>query len=240
MFRQRFYSGVLLLFSVIVSVFGCEVVFRAISSNKYYVHRPGLTITTKPLQGVLPGISGENRYYINSFGLRGDSFSDDQDYRFLAIGGSTTDCFYLDESEAWPYLLQEILNENQDQNVWVGNAGRSSHKTHHHLPQVQLLLKQYPKIDVIILLVGFNDFIQRLAQDNKYTPLPPFNSLNAVRYNNLLVRAFDVLPPSTHLNLPFYEKTEIWYRLRKLKWHFMNRESNQDGSGKMVARRRRW
>ena len=240
MLRKRLYSGVLLLFSVIVSVGGCEIVLRAISSNEYYVHRPGLKTTTQTLQGVLPGISGKKRFYINSFGLRGDSFSDNQDYRFLAIGGSTTECFYLDESEAWPYLLQETLNQNLEQKIWVGNAGKSSHKTYQHMPQVQLLLKQYPKIDAIILLVGFNDFNQRLGVDNLYTPLPPFNSFNAVMYNNLLVHAFDVRAPSADPRLPFYEKTEIWYRLRKLKWRFMYRESNQDDAGEIVARRRRW
>lgn len=238
--KQRVYKTLLLLVSLCISLAACEIVLRIISSEEYYVRTPGTKRITKPQQGVMPGISGENRFYINSFGIRGDTFRDDQDYRILAIGGSTTECFYLDELEAWPYLVQEILNENQQHNVWVGNVGRSGHNSKHHIAQVQILLKQYPKIDAILILVGINDFDKRLRPDKKYKPFPAFESLDPQKYSNLLTEAFAVIPPNSRLRLPFYRRTEIEYRLQKIRWHFKYRELNQDNAGRFYIKRRKY
>ena len=46
-------------------------------------------------------------------------------YRILTLGGSSTECLVLDQTEAWPQLLQDRLNETNKYQVWVGNAGQS-------------------------------------------------------------------------------------------------------------------
>jgi lysophospholipase L1-like esterase len=139
----------------------------------------------------MPGIEGESRYITNSQGLRGDEFSDSQQYRILTIGGSTTICTYLDESEAWPHLLQEKLNSLKSCSVWVGNAGKSAANTRHHLMLMKYLLPQFPKIDALIILVGANDLSHRLGSDTDYNP----NFLNqADAEGKQILLSFDTTP----------------------------------------------
>lgn len=89
-FRQAVYKIALLVVSLGVSLLVSEIVLRAIAPTAYYVWRPGRRAITNPSPDVMPGTSGRKRFSINDWGIRGDGFSDDQDYRILAIGGSTT------------------------------------------------------------------------------------------------------------------------------------------------------
>jgi hypothetical protein len=75
-------------------------------SGKYYPWLPNLHRIFRPDPNIMPGVQGESNFIVNSQGVRGDEFSPDDDYRILAIGGSTTECLYLDQTEAWPYLVQ--------------------------------------------------------------------------------------------------------------------------------------
>lgn len=72
---------------------------------------------------VLPGISEAGGFHTNSEGIRGDEFASEQKYRILAVGGSTTECLYLDDKEAWPYLLQTKISQSKDAPIWVGSIG---------------------------------------------------------------------------------------------------------------------
>ena len=122
MFRQAAYNMVLVAVSLGISLLVCEFVLRMISPTAYYIWRPGRSAITNPRSDVMPGISGRRKHFtINDRGIRGDAFSEDQQYRILAIGGSTTECFYQDDSEAWPYLLQERLSAGLARKVWVGS-----------------------------------------------------------------------------------------------------------------------
>jgi lysophospholipase L1-like esterase len=119
----------------------------------------------------MPGVAGESRFITNSKGVRADELTADYTYKILAVGASTTECLYLDQEEAWPHLLQKSLNESQSYyKVWVGNVGKSGLNARDHIVELQYLLKQYTDIDVIILLIGANDFLSRLGQDTSYNP----------------------------------------------------------------------
>ena len=217
-FRQAVYKIALLVVSLGVSLLVSEIVLRAIAPTAYYVWRPGRRAITNPSPDVMPGTSGRKRFSINDWGIRGDGFSDDQDYRILAIGGSTTQCFYQDDSETWPYLLQEQLGAKLNRRVWVGNVGKSGHNSRNHILTVQLLLDQYPKIDAIVLLLGVNDLHQRLARADDYAPAPALDSLTPGQYHRHLRGTFDVFPVRYLAQLPSYERTEIWERLRMIEY----------------------
>ncbi len=194
-------------------MFIVEVILRAYSSDDYFVWHPNLEKTFKPLPGIMPGISGESRFTINASGMRGDPFPEGDRYRILTIGGSTTECLYLDQSEAWPQLLQDKLNNLGGPDVWVGNVGASGRNTRHHLLQIEKLLEQYPRIELIVLLIGINDLSLRLRQDIDFRPMrqegPEYKQI-------LLNKAFSVHPTRDPL-LPFYKRTEIWRLLRRVK-----------------------
>src|SRR3989338_9862614 len=95
------------IFCVVIIV--CELTLRSLF-HLYYVWPPRMHITFTPIERIHPGILGKSDFIINSFGIRGDEFSQNQDYRILAIGGSTTISEYLDQKETWAYLLQQALS----------------------------------------------------------------------------------------------------------------------------------
>lgn len=138
----------------------------------YFVWRPGLTALFEPDPSVMPGVSRTARLWVNSRGLRSREWGEDRagEYRILAVGGSTTECLYLDQDYTWPSLLEKNLSTTEDgRRVWVGNAGRSGLNSRDHLAFVQLALPQYD-VDAVIVLAGINDLILRLAQGPQYEP----------------------------------------------------------------------
>ena len=161
-------------------------------SSGYAIWQPNLRARALPRQDLLPGIKGESRITTNAQGFRGDPMPTDDREMIVTLGGSTTECLYLDDDEAWPGALQAILNRQASgHGFWVGNAGVSGHGTRHHLVQAEVLLALYPRIDIIVMLVGINDLLIRLRADESFVPLqkkPP-------EYKQYLVRkAFHRLP----------------------------------------------
>lgn len=201
--------------TLIVALIGGEIGLRLYlpAADKYYVWPPKLHVVFKPAPEVFPGLEGESHFITNSEGIRGDEFSKDDDYRILAIGGSTTESLYLDQREAWPYLLQEQLNNaNRNLKVWVGNVGKSGHSTREHVLQMEYLLAQYPQIDAVIMLIGANDFSLRL---NGQPPFDPNYLDSPNKHLQQINRAFAVLP-TWNPNQPYYTYTATWRLVDKI------------------------
>jgi lysophospholipase L1-like esterase len=93
----------------------------------------------------------------NSLGFRGPEIPPNfKDYlTIIALGGSTTECFYLSDGNDWPSILERKLKDISN-NVWVNNAGFDGHSTFGHKILIDdFILKIKP--DIILLLVGAND-----------------------------------------------------------------------------------
>lgn len=93
----------------------------------------------------------------NSLGFRGPEPPADfaNCLSIVAVGGSTTECYYLDDHRTWPARLAQKLDGDFDR-VWLNNAGFDGHSTCGH----QLLIKQFvgplrPKI--VLFLIGINE-----------------------------------------------------------------------------------
>lgn len=191
-----------------------EWVLRISMPSEYYVWNPGYARIFRPSPGTMPGIEGESRFTINSAGIRGEEFSGRQGYRILAIGGSTTECLYLDDLEAWPRLLQDYLNDQLNRtDIWVGNVGVSGHNSEHHILQIDKLVAQYPRIDMVVVLVGGNDLGRWLAMDGRIDELegdPPAQLARSMD------KAFRIRP-SIEAGDPFYELSALsalWKKVR--------------------------
>jgi lysophospholipase L1-like esterase len=237
--RQILARLLLVLISLLVALIAGEIGLRILvpPAKQFYVMPPHMRVSFNPDPGDMPGISGEARFHTNSIGFRADELSDDLQYQILAIGGSTTECLYLDQTEAWPFLLQEGLNQQRDDKVWVGNAGVSGRTTREHVLQMQHLLAQYPDIDLVIVLIGVNDLALRLAQDLDYTPYT-LDDINT--QEKLLYRAFTIVPQSyyyydeTDSNLWFIHKTAVWHLARQIQRNYRADQAQaQDSSGKV-------
>jgi lysophospholipase L1-like esterase len=93
----------------------------------------------------------------NSIGFRGSEPPNDfSDYlTMVAIGGSTTECFYLSDGKTWEDRLADKLRKDFNK-VWINNAGLEGHTTFGHLILLQdYVVKLRPKF--ILLLIGLND-----------------------------------------------------------------------------------
>ena len=176
--------------------------------------------------------------------MRGKPLTDAYTYRLLALGGSTTECLLLDQTEAWPNLLQTLLNSTQNtgQRFWVGNVGKSGHTTHNHILQLERLLEQYPEIDAVLLLTGVNDFIIRLEKDENYQAVFSFDSLNRSEYEKHLKKSFAIYPDwDLEPSGAFYQRTELWRRLMKtIESYFLSSEREDFVLDKVGMAHVRW
>jgi lysophospholipase L1-like esterase len=109
----------------------------------------------------LPGLSGRNRFTTNNFGLRGDSLRDPcppEEFRIFMVGGSTTECFYLDDEDDMARVVQRELSAVAPAGtvVRVYNAGLSGAASDDHVATIsQRLVHLEP--DLIVVLCGIND-----------------------------------------------------------------------------------
>ena len=212
--RLLFFLSLTLAFFILGEV----LLERVYSRVPFAVWPPHYSVIFEPTPNITPGISGRTRFFINSKGIRGDEFSSEPQSHILAVGGSTTECFFLDQSEAWPALLQEKLKAH-GYNVWVGNVGASGIDTRHHLLQVKYLLPQYPFIDTLLLMTGVNDLLLRLWEDGSYRPTPYFET-------RLLREAFYIVPLTKKTTDPSFKRTGWWQALRSVKWLILPRTMN--------------
>jgi lysophospholipase L1-like esterase len=195
-----------------------ESAVRIFVDGRYHMWPPGLRRVFTPLPTVMPGITGPSQYVINQDGMRGDPLPHDDTYKILAIGGSTTECVYLDETEAWPYLLQQSLAKKYK--VWVGNAGRSGLNTQSHIVQLTHLTQQYGGIDAVIMLIGVNDFMQRLAKGVKYQPFLGIDTLSPSDYEILMSQTFFTWPGADNRE-PFFKRLALYRVARELQYRYL-------------------
>jgi lysophospholipase L1-like esterase len=127
-------------------------------TSPWYIWPPGCSLKTEPHS--LVGVSSEGQFHTNSRGIRGPEFSPQDRLRILCIGGSTTECVYLDDAKTWPARLSQSLAERTS-GVWVGNVGRSGLKAVDHVTLVNEL-PEAQMVDYWLVLMGVNDLGQQI------------------------------------------------------------------------------
>lgn len=114
----------------------------------------------------LPGLEGQRQFSTNNMGFRGEHLHHPKpanEIRVFLVGGSTTECFYLDDSEAIDRVLQNELNQFRGgaTRVKVYNAGRSGEALDDHLSMiVHRILHLQP--DIIVVFSGVNDLTKSI------------------------------------------------------------------------------
>lgn len=216
-----------------------ELGLRALWSDvdAYYVYWPNLQKVFEPAPGIMPGIEGTSRFMIDSLGLRGEEQSSADGFRILVIGGSTAECLFLDQDEAWPQVLQRRLNDAQsDLRVWVGNAGKSGLNTRDHVVQLPRLLAELRRTDLVVFLVGINDLFLRLQQDDGYDP-DPWDDPGAVEVHER--RSFTLRPLGRDDWIPAWKRLALWRLVSRVGLRILERPVVQDAAGLLYADLRR-
>lgn len=171
MFRKYFQKAGLIFISILLSLFIGEIVLHFVipENDKLYVWQPNLQHTFYPDPTVFYGIKDASQFSINSEGFRGENFSNDARLKFLCLGGSTTECLYLDNTECLSFQLQQKLNSDLKKwNPQIGSVGKSGCTTREHYIQLKYFVPQLGKIDGIVVMVGLNDMFRRLSRDTLF------------------------------------------------------------------------
>jgi len=165
-FLKRVYTPLTAIYTIYFAVFLMEGFVRLMGVTPPIptAHQPFIRTATPMDPNQLPGVSGTKMYTTNALGLRGPMPPiGGRAYKIVMIGGSTTICANLDDSEEWPHLVMQDINaRSQGLHVWAGNAGQAAANTVHHL----VLMQWMPGVlrpDMVIFLIGVNDLNATLA-----------------------------------------------------------------------------
>lgn len=78
-------------------------------------------------------------------------------YTVVTVGSSTTQCVFLDDSKAWPQVLQDTLRARIPR-VWVGNAGLDGHSSRSHVLLMHDVVSRI-RPDAVLVLASVNDML---------------------------------------------------------------------------------
>jgi lysophospholipase L1-like esterase len=109
----------------------------------------------------LPGLVGEHRFTTDNMGFRGDSLIDPKppgEFRIFMVGGSTTECFYLDDNDDLARIVQRELSPRAPAGttVRVYNVGLSGAASDDHVAIISQRLVHFQP-DLIVVFCGIND-----------------------------------------------------------------------------------
>jgi lysophospholipase L1-like esterase len=138
------------------------------SYGGYYRYRPYNRERLEIDRTALPALNPVSLVRINRDGERGNEppRKDERAWRALVVGGSAAECYYLDQDQTWPAVLERRLSEPASlaelgvPRVHIGNIAKAI------LPceQITMLLSRvfprYDELDAIFVMVGASDVIR--------------------------------------------------------------------------------
>ncbi|MCH8555202.1 MAG: SGNH/GDSL hydrolase family protein [Schleiferiaceae bacterium] len=172
--------GLLLLEVILRSFFPVDDPFLTLKRKEYTDYafiesqfRPHLKLQLSSNEG-MPGLSGSTNFSINNIGMRGPDWSPDTlsngNKDIVIIGGSTTECLYLDDAADLSTRTTVYLNATDSGLVQynVFAAGKSGDFSRDHLAMLSQRVVHL-KPAVVVLFCGVND-LRRLAS-TQFDPL---------------------------------------------------------------------
>lgn len=139
----------------------------------FHLRAPGAVYEFDPDPFATWGVTGSATMRINSAGVRGPELPPRWEARrVLCIGGSATECLYLDDAETWPARVGEQLRDQTGQPVWVGAAGIVDFASGHHRRFVEQS-RLTGQMDNLVVLLGVNDVVRLMMGSDLGTASPP-------------------------------------------------------------------
>jgi len=126
----------------------------------------------------MSGMGEKARFTTNSLGFRGAEIvlpKPPDEFRIFMVGGSTTECVYLDDSLAVTQVLETYLKGRLSDAVAIKvyGAGKSGDRSYDHLAMIgQRIIHLQP--DLIIVFCGMNDLTAAIYNAD-YLHLPQIN-----------------------------------------------------------------
>lgn len=140
--------------------------------REYYVLPPGLRLHLRIDAEVFPQLEREARFEVNREGERGGEVPREKDglFRVLVGGGSQPEGFLLDQHTNWPGALQRMLETPEHlrrlgaARIHVGSIARSGVGSEALDLIFERVLPRYPRLQLIVVLVGATDVLRWLEQ----------------------------------------------------------------------------
>jgi lysophospholipase L1-like esterase len=245
--RRVLAAAALAVVALLLSVALAEAALRFLipAPNVYRMLLPAKRVF-EPDARFIHGIAGPANYVVNPHGIRGREFAaDSAEFRVLLVGGSTTECAMLDDSENWGAVAERELGVARDgRRVWFGNVGRSGLTSRDHAVTIKYLLPQYPRMDLIVVLVGVNDLTAALRQGTAYRSPAP---LSDPEVEKLQVRNAFALSPGGFRELltgddvvaektPWYRETRLFQLAKRARTGLQARQVVQGIGGSTMGR----
>jgi lysophospholipase L1-like esterase len=139
----------------------------------------------------LPGLEGRHFFTTNAFGFRGDSLAvpkPPREYRIFVVGGSTAECFYLDDADDMSRVVQnELVAASAGRVVRVYNVGLSGTASDDHVAMIaQRLVHLEP--DAIVVFAGVND-LRRSIVGFDYLHYASYPAVSVPAYRQFLYKS---------------------------------------------------
>lgn len=156
-FRARASELLLLGGVILAATAGVELVLRLIPpapQAPFHHMPPNLSIIVTP-----PEVTPARKFSTNSEGIRGPEFSAASALRILCVGGSTTQCHFLDDSQVWTRLLMDKLDDRYGSGqAWVGGVGVPGFTSSKHLRYLETnpTIGRYTHV---VFLMGINELL---------------------------------------------------------------------------------
>lgn len=135
--------------------------------TRHHVWEPGLRLELHQVRELFPQAEPVVRFEVNADGERGGPVRRDEPglYRCLVAGGSAAEGIALDQPTSWPGALEGLLNRPEylgslgARRAHVGNIGRGGISSRHLDVIFEHLLPEYPRLDLILIMVAANDVV---------------------------------------------------------------------------------
>jgi lysophospholipase L1-like esterase len=204
--------------------------------SRYYVWPPGMRLEIRLTPDVFPDLEPRVRFDINADGERGGDVRSGKSglYRVLAAGGSSVECFALDQPTSWPGTLERLLNTPDSlhalsaRRVHVGNIGHSGVGSADLDLILERVLPQYRRLDAILVMVGASDIYHWLEEGAPPLCPPP--------------RIPELVLFSSHPQQPFGWRPGAWASAevaRRLRRSWLHRAEVKESAGAWIAAARR-
>lgn len=156
--------------------------------SRCYVLPPGLRLRLHVDPDAFPQLERNTRFEVNRDGERGNEAPRSVDglYRVLVAGGSQPEGFFLDQDTTWPGALQRMLERPPRlrqlgaSKVHVGSIARSGVGSEALDLIFGRVLPCYPRLQLIIILVGATDVLRWLEYGAPLA-LPPVRTSDVFR-----------------------------------------------------------
>ncbi len=130
--------------------------------TRYRVWPAGMRLEVRQHPGLFPEVEPIVHLDINADGERGSEVDGRADglFRILVVGGSSVECYALDQPTSWPGALERLLNRKPAlrslgaERVHVGNIGHSGVGAAELDMILERVLPNYERLDAIIVMVG--------------------------------------------------------------------------------------